>query len=357
MTILGPGLIDPRTFNSETFALYGPGDVVMDTGAGTLLNSGIHEDPYRLIDGPLRRDRVPGTYDMFFSGEAGISGVTASGIIGISGTVMYLQFTPSVPLAPNTAYEALLVGDNLAGTYLEGSGRYLGPTTWTSDAEFTQSGTASSGIAQVNSSYDRILPTTLFDEDTGYNDTYTVTIISGNPDGSPDFTWSKESSAGTYSSDGGGIHSLGSNLTFEFVGLTITGQVYTLETYIPKPLETTYSWRFVTSELDASTPPVVVTPGDTVIDSSGGSFIIQPSTDGPLKVIDSYPENLEYAVISELGYIRLQFNKPLAQGVYAVGNVDITSTPLLGLPTSEPPTSIIPGSLEVSGVYLTIHLP
>lgn len=356
LAVVGPSLVDPRSFTSETFAVYGPGDVVLEPGAGTILNSGIHDDPYRLVDGPLRRDRIDGDYDLFFSGTAGVSGLAASGTIGTSGVVVYLQFTPSEPLQPNTDYQAVLVGDDLSGSFLEGSGRYLGLTSWTSDAQFAQSGVASSGTLEVRSSYDRILPTALYDSDTGYNDTYTVTITSGHPDGAPKFTWEKASSAGTFSGQGAGIHDVGDNLTFEFEGRTVAGQVYTLDVYTPKPLEDTFVWTFNTSELDAVTPPSVPTPGDTLIDNSGGGFVITETSDDPLVVVAAYPEHLEYAVRADLPAVVLEFNKPLASGVINPSGILIELSPLAGMPNVTANDSFYPSGVEVSGKYLKLWL-
>ena len=33
----GPAFVDPLTWGSQTFALYGPGDVVLESGPGTIL--------------------------------------------------------------------------------------------------------------------------------------------------------------------------------------------------------------------------------------------------------------------------------------------------------------------------------
>lgn len=357
LKLVGPSLVDPRSFGSHTFAVYGPGDVVYDSGPGSILNSGIHDDPYRLVDGVLARDRVPGTYDIFFSGSQGVSGVSASGVIGTSGTAVYLQFTPTVPLNPNTTYEAVLVGDDLAGSYIEGSGRYLGVTTWTSDAEFSVSGTASSGTLQVVSSYDRILPTSEYDSDTGYNDTYTVTITSGHSDGAPKFTWSQASSPGTYPSEGAGVHDLGNNLTIQFEGEIAAGQVYTLDVYAPKPLEDTFTWRFTTSQLDASTPPSVPTPGDVVIDQSGGGFVVTPVSDDPLVLVATYPEHLDYAIREDMPAVVFEFNTELASGVTPdVQDVLVHLSPLAGMPNIEVNDSFYPSGIEVSGIYLKLWL-
>jgi hypothetical protein len=357
MAVVGPSLVDPRSFTSKTFAVYGPGDVVYDTGPGTLLNSGIHDDPYRLIDGVTIRDRLPGTYELFYSGSNGVSGLTASGTIGTSGVVVYMQFTPSEPMAPNTVYQAVLVGDDNAGTFLEGSGRYLGVTSWTSDASFAQSGTSSSGVLSVLTSYDRILPTTVYDSDNGYNDTYTVTITSGHPQGAPKFNWSQSSSVGTFIGDGDGVHDLGDNLTIQFSGNIITGQVYTLDTYIPKPLENTFVWTFNTSNLDASTPPSVPTPGDVIIDDSGAGFIISTATSEPLSVVEAYPDHLEYAVRQDLPAIVLEFNKTLASGVTTdVSGIQISISPLAGMPNITVNDSFYPSGIEVSGKYLKLWL-
>lgn len=359
LKLVGPSLIDPRSFGSQSFAVYGPGDVVYDTGPGSVLNSGLHDDPYRLIDGVLARDRVPGTYDVFFSGAQGVSGVgpNISGAIGVSGTAVYLQFTPSVPLNPNTEYQAVLMGDDIAGTYLEGSGRYLGVTSWTSASEFTQSGTASSGALGVVSSYDRILPTSEYDSDTGYNDRYTVTITSGHPNGAPKFTWQKASSVGTFPSEGAGLHDLGDNLLVQFSGNIQAGQVYTLDVYTPKPLETTYVWKFVTSELDASTPPSVPTPGDVVIDESGGGFVVAPVSDDPLVLVQTYPDNLDYAIREDLPAVVFEFNTELASGVTPdVSGILVHLSPLAGMPNITVNDSFYPSGIEVSGKYLKLWL-
>ena len=52
----GQSLVDPLTWGPQTFAVYGPGDVVLESGPGTILNSGLDDAPYPLLDGPLRRD-------------------------------------------------------------------------------------------------------------------------------------------------------------------------------------------------------------------------------------------------------------------------------------------------------------
>ena len=365
MTFVGPSLIDPRSFSSNTFAIYGPGDVVYDTGPGTILNSGIVDSPYTLIDGAVIREQVAGEYELYLSGVSGYSELHASGNIGVSGTKVTCLFTVNQPLSPNTIYEAVLVGDDLASGYLEGSGRYLGIQSWTSESYFTQSGTVSSGTLGVQSSYDRILPTTIYDSSTGYNDTYTVTITSGSDFGAPKFSWGKASVGGTYPGEGAGIHDLGDNLTVQFSGQSIVGQEYTLDTYVPKPLTTTYSWKFLTSELDSSVPPTIPTPESVVFDNTAaGEILISPisSTQEALKPLDTFPENYEYAVISGLQLVVFKFNKVLkpwlvTSGIITTTDFPLTITPLAGMPNiTMNEGTIYPNLVEISGVYLKLWI-
>lgn len=363
MLFTGPSLVDPRSFGEHTFAVYGPGDVVFDGGPGTILNEQVETNPYKLIDGEVVRERIPGTFELYLSGVSGVETLT-SGEIGTSGTIVWGQWTPSAPLKPNTQYEAVLVGDDFPSGYLEGSGRYLGVTSWTSDATFTQD-TASSGAITVLSSYDRILPTNIYDTNTGYMDTYTVTITSGNTTGTPEFTWEQSSVGGIYVAEGSGIHDVGDNLTFLISGTTVTGQVYTLDVFIPRPLETTYQWTFTTSELDTSAPPEVPTPESVIIDDTGGGLVLTPApstTSDTLKIVDSWPIDKEYAVVQDLPVIILEFNKELqpwlvTSGLISTTDFPLSKTPLMGMPnigvTAE---TVYPASLEVSGVYLKLWM-
>lgn len=364
MLFTGPSLIDPRSFGSSTFALYGPGDVVFENGPGTILNEQVETDPYKLIDGPVVRERIPGDFEIYLSGTGGLQTLT-SGQIGVSGTIVWGQFTPSVPLKPNTQYEAVIVGDDFPSGYLEGSGRYLGITSWTSDAQFAQSGTATSGTITVQTSYDRILPTNIYDSTTGYMDTYTITITSGHKTGQPKFTWEKESSVGTYSAEGSGIHDVGDNLTFLINGETLAGQVYTLDVFIPRPLEETYTWTFTTSELDASAPPTTPIPESVIIDETAGGTVLTPTTSTSidnLYIVDSWPVEWEYAVIQDLPVIILEFNKVLdpylvTSGIIGTDDFPITLSPLMGMPNLEVETqTVYPASLEISGIYLKLWM-
>lgn len=365
MTLIGPSLVDPRSWGSHTFAVYGPGDVVYDQGPGSILNSGLRDDPYTLIESVIIRDRIPGTYDLYFSGIGGTSPVTASGYIGVSGTKVYARWTPTVPLRPNTQYQAVLVGEDIANDYIIGSGRYLGVTSWTSDEYWTASGVQSSGNLKTITSYDRILPTAYYDTDTGYNDTYTIEVISGSTIGAPKFQWSQRSSVGTYTAVGSGIHSLGDNLGVLFSGIINSGTIYTLDVYVPRPLETTYQWTFTTATLDASVPPTIPTPPPVIINQVGGGLVITqtPQTAAPpLQVLETWPAKHEYAVVSGLPIIIINFNKPLKPWLVTSGlikNTDfpIKLSPLMGMPnTSVQSRTVYPASIEVSGSYLKLWM-
>lgn len=355
----GPSLIDPRSFSTRTFAVYGPGDVVTDTGAGTILNSGFVND-YQLIDGVVERDRVPGDYNIYLSGASGFTTLTASGYIGTSQTVL-CEFVPSVPFNAETQYTAVLVGDD-ESNLLFGSGRYLGVTSWTSNAEFSlTSGAATSGGLIVETSYDRILPTSEYISATGYNDTYHVTITSVDTDGIPTFSWSK-ASGGSYSGQGLGIHDLGNNLTFSFSGTIAANQKYSLDVYIPKPLEETYTWQFTTAQLNAVSPPATPTPGNVVIDNTGGGLVVTTYDETPLQLMRTWPENYEYAVVSGLPLIVLEFNKVLrddlvTSGIITTEDFPINIQPLAGMPNVvSNQGTIYPSGVEVSGKYIKLWL-
>jgi hypothetical protein len=358
LTFTGPSLIDPRSWGPSTFAVYGPGDVIYDTGPGTILNSGIATDPYKLIDGITLRERVSGTFSITISGT---SDYNISGYLGVSGTNVICTFVPGAPYRPNTQYEVVVVGDDEAGTYLEGSGRYLGVTSWTSNSYFTQSGPASSGICRVLTSYDNILPTPLWDIATGYNDTYSLAITSGSDIGAPQFLWSRAAYPGSYLGIGSGIHSLGFNLTLEFSGVIQSGQLYTLDVYIPKPLLTTYVWRFNTSEYDASEPPYIPVPPVTVIDETGGGFLITSGVPEELRVIDTWPTNLDYTIVSGLPCVIFQFNKTLdpylvTSGYINVNNFLVSVSPLAGMPNIQVNPSFYPSMIQISGIYMFLWL-
>lgn len=355
----GPSLIDPRSWGSHTFAIYGPGDVVYDQGPGTILNSGIVSNPYVLIDGVTLRERVTGNFSLTISGTGSYQ---VSGNIGISGTNVLGTFIPDAPLRANTEYEVVLVGDDNAGHFLEGSGRYLGITSWTSDATFTKSGVQGSGNISILTSYDRILPSIVYDSTTGYNDTYRIVITSGSNIGQPLYTWSQLASPGTYPGNASGIQTFGNNLTFQFSGIFQSGEIYSLDVYIPKPLLKTYTWKFATSELNTVTPPYVPQPPPTVVDNTGGGFLITSGvSDGGLKIVGTWPDNLEYAVISGLPCVVFQFNKELDPYLVISGKINISdfvirTSPLAGMPNIAVTPSFYPSQLQVSGAYLFLWL-
>lgn len=334
------GAVDPASWSDATFAVYGPGDIVTDTGPGTVLNeSGVFSSPYRLIDGATVRARISGSFS-----------------VAASGTNSVLTFAPANPLDPSTIYEAVLLGSDADA---------VGLVSWTSSGTFALSGTAGASPIAVAAPYSRTSRTTLYDPATGHNDVYTVTVVSGAL--GPTWTWSQASApTDVYPFSGRGTFRLGNDLQIAIdpSGAYFPGDVYTLDVYVPVPLSTTAVWSFVTSELDAATPPTVPTPGPIVVDVNGGGLVVSPAPSivaNPLRVVATYPENLEYAVPSGLQAIVIQFNKDLRQdlvvsGIITAADVPIILSPLLGLPNVYTNPSFVPSGLEVSGAYLKIWL-
>ena len=378
----GPAFVDPLTWGSQTFALYGPGDVVLESGPGTILNSGLEDSAFPLLDGPLRRDRVPGTFSISISGAngtaSGLDTSYVSGLMGQDGYYVLCQFSPTAPLLSNTEYQAVLVGDDSTGLIIEGVRRFEGLTSWTSPSGFVQTSSgintgATSGFVHVVNPYSKTLETSLYDSSTGYNDTYTITITSGHNVNAVQGTaisgfkyqWVQASTAGTNAEIVSGttdVHNLGNGLTVNFRGTFASGEIHQLDVYIPRPLAVTQIWKFSTGEISQfGTPPVEPQPISVVIDETAdGGFGVSTSetvSGTRFYVINSEPAHLEYDVATSTSFIRLQFNKVLSSGIYAVGNVDVSSTPLLGLPARAAASTITPSRLETSGAFLKIYLP
>jgi hypothetical protein len=369
----GQSLIDPLTWGSSSFALYGPGDVVLDTGPGTILNSGIGDYPYPLLDGPLRRDRCLGSFDLLISGTSGLA--TAESVMGGAGNFTLARFTPSAPLLPNTEYTAVVMGDD-AGTYLNATDRrFPGVTSYTSPSGFIQSGVLpgiTSGFIEVINPYNKTLQTNQYNPSTGLNDVYTITITSGSSLSGPllgkgfKYTWSQASSPGTYSAETSGtsdVHAFGDGLKVKFNNTFALGEVHELNTYIPKPLELSVVWKFSTGEIESfSTPPVESSVMSVVIDetSNGGYGVDTTIVDSErMYVVSTIPENLDYAVIQNIPYLALEFNKPFASGLHDPLKVSVSTTPLLGLgvePEAFGSTAITPSQLETSGNWLFIWM-
>ena len=374
----GQSLIDPLSWGASTFALYGPGDVVLESGPGSILNSGLDDAPYPLLDGPLRRDRCTGTYQVLISGTSGMA--TAESVLGGSGIVLG-RFTPDYPLNPNTTYVAVVVGNNASGILPAGDRRFLGITSYTSPSGFAQSGVinysgitpslsgATSGYIEVAQPYSKTLQTNQYNSSTGLNDIYTITIVSGTGNLEPGFKykWSKASSGGTFTATVSGAdlsdrHNLGDGLQIDFNGPFTSGEIHTLNTYIPKPLALSITWKFSTGEI-TSYGTIPTQPGaiSVVIDETAGGgwgvSTVAQTSGAQFYVIDSNPVHLEYDVATGLSYIELQFNKSISSGVYAVSNVALTCTPLLGIPAPVASSGITPTRLETSGAYLKIYLP
>lgn len=373
IVIGGQSLVDRLSWNNATFALYGPGDVVLDRGPGTILNSGLEDAPYPLLDGPLRRERVEGSFGLLISGTSGLA--TAEDVIGLSTSgLMLARFTPSVPLTPNTQYTCVLVGDDVGDLDTTSTLRFQGLTSYTSPSGFTRIAQgpnvgATSGYIQVVLPYSKTLQTNQYSSVTGQNDTYTITITSGTDDGTWGFQyiWSKASSPGNFTATVSGAnnedrHFYGDGLAVDFNGTFASGEIFTLNTYIPKPLAISYVWKFDTGTVsEFGTPPTEQPEISVVIDEStdgGWSVSTTEETSGAqFYVVSSDPAHLDYDEAVGLSYISLKFNKTLTSGDYAVSNVDVSSTPTLQLPAREAPTTITPTRLETSGYYLKIYLP
>jgi hypothetical protein len=352
LVFYGPSLIDPLTWNSGTFALYGPGDVVVESGPGTILNESIQTDPYSLIDGAIFRERVNGTYRVYTSGLPPVSGIVISGTLGTSGSVVLAEFIPDVPLNAYTQYTAVVVGEE-ALDWSTSSKVFPGVTSWTSAATFTPSGTVS-GLVTVLTPYTRTLPTAFYTSGSGYNDTYTLIISSGSTVGAPKFTWEQESLGSIYPSEGQGPHDLGEGLTFEFSGVFISGEQFSLDVYVPKPLEDNYVWSFTTSDISGSTPPTQPVEPQLIIDQTPGGGFGPVESVPDITIVDSIPDQMAYGVPSTLPYILLELNT-LVSGVDPAG-VLITQTPLLGMPNVSGGGTITPTTIEISGNFLKLWL-
>ncbi|TFH51807.1 MAG: hypothetical protein E4H01_00075 [Lysobacterales bacterium] len=355
LVFTGPSLIDPLTWNSGTFALYGPGDVVIESGPGTILNQDIQTDPYTLIDGAVFRERIDGTYRVYTSGLPPTSGIVTSGALGTAGSVIIAEFIPAVPLNAYTEYTAVLVGEE-ALSWSTSSMIFPGVTSWTSDAAFSGT-TATSGIVTVLTPYTRTLPTILHDSGTGYNDTYTLIVSSGSTIGAPKFTWEQTSDGAIYPSEGQGPHDLGEGLTFEFSGIFVSGEQYDLNVYIPKPLEDNFVWTFTTSNISGSTPPTEPDSPSLIIDLTpdGGMAPVSESS-VPLQLVNTWPDDLAYGVRTDLPLIMLEFNKELVSGSLDINKLQIRCTALLNMPNSSSTGLISPQTVEYSGVFLKLWL-
>lgn len=358
----GPSLVDPLSWGSRSFALYGPGDVVLETGPGTILNSGMDDAPYPLLDGPLRRDNIEGTFDIYVSGQAQASGVTTAGNLGVDGTYVIGLFTPSAPLNANTTYTAVIAGDDNID-FLTADRRYPGVTTWTSASGFSLTpAAATSGAISVLTPYQRNLQTNIYNASTGYNDTYTVTVTSGTGPYQTAFSWSKASSVGTYAFTVSGTEAIdfGYGLTTQFTGPFETGEVFELATYIPLPLLESVTWSFDTGTVSSYATPPSTPPAVSIVidDTATGGIGVGTSTNGvgQLRVISTWPPALDYDVDAQLPYISIEFNKTLTAGAISFDEVTVQTTPLLGLPTVQSPLGITPSMIETSGRFMTIWL-
>ena len=349
----GASLIDPLTFNSGTFAVYGPGDVVIEAGPGTILNQDIQSDPYKLIDGAVFRERIEGTCRVYTSGLPPTSGIQISGTLGVSGSLVIAEFIPAVPLNAYTEYTVVLVGEE-ALDWSTSSRVFPGVTSWTSAPAFSGT-TPTSGILTVLTPYSRILPSVLYDATSGYNDTYSIVITSGSTESAPKFTWERVSEGDIFSSEGPGPIDLGEGLTFVFSGIFEAGEQYDLDVYIPKPLELNYVWQFTTSDVSGSEPPVGGEEPNLIIDlTPGGGFgPVSAETDDVL-LLSSIPDQMDYGVPATLPYILLELNHEIS-GVNISG-IQIIQTPLLGMPNISGAGAITPTSIEISGSFLKLWL-
>lgn len=376
----GQSLVDPLTWGNQTFALYGPGDVVLESGPGSILNSGIADAPFPLLDGALRRDQIVGAYSTTISGANGVaSGIgDALAFLASSGLVL-LQFAPGQPLLPNTEYTAVLIGDDNAGLFFGGLRRFEGLTSYTSASGFAQSGVApgvTSGFIKVAHPYSKTLETGEHVSATGQNDTYTITIVSGSNTQAVQGTavsgfkyqWSQSSTPGTFSvtvSGSSDRNNLGNGLQIDFNGTFASGEVHELKVYIPKPLATSHVWKFSTGAIGLfTTPPVEPENIAVVIDETeAGGFGVDTTTElsgSQLFVVSTCPANLDYAVDEGIPFLSIEFNKVLNSGVWDPANVSVKSQPLLGI-GAEPgllsvQATVSPAMLETSGVFLKIWL-
>lgn len=359
----GAQLIDPLTWDNRTFALYGPGDVVLDAGPGTILNSGMSDAPYPILDGPLRRDRVEGDFNLFISGTSGLD--TAESIIGSGQPYVIGRFIPSVPLNPNTTYVVVILGDDGSVFVNDNERRFGGVTSYTSPSGFISTAPPTSGFIQVVRPYSRTLETSVYDATTGFNDTYTITITSGSGPYGFKYEWNKLSSPGNFNAIVSGttdVHDLGDGLRINFQGTFALGEIYELNTYIPQPLPSSTVWSFSTGDvLQYDTPPEEPPCISLIIDNTDdGGLVVDTTTDATsgtqFYVVGSDPANLDYDIDPNLGFIELEFNENILSGVYDVSNVEVTTTPILGISGSITPVTIVPTRLETSGKFLRIIL-
>jgi hypothetical protein len=298
--------------------------------------------------------------------------------MGASGNLVLCQFAPSAALLPNTEYTAVLIGDDSVGLFYGGDRRFEGLTSWTSPSGFTQTSSGintgvTSGFIQVAHPYSKTIQTNQYDAATGYNDTYTITITSGHNTVARQgmavsgfkYEWSQASSPGTFSATVSGTedrHNLGNGLQIDFNGTFASGEVHQLDVYIPQPMATSQVWKFSTGAISQfGTPPVE--PGniavviDETADGGFGVDTVAQVSGAQFYVVGSTPAHLAYDITTSLAYIQLEFNKNIATDNLNVGNVAVTSTPTLGIPTPEAASTITPTHLEVSGRYLKIYLP
>ena len=374
----GQSLVDPLTWGDQTFALYGPGDVVLESGPGSILNSGIEDAPYPLLDGALRRDQIEGNYSVSISGANGVvSGIgDAAAFLASSGLVL-LQFAPGQPLLPNTEYSAVLIGDDNAGLFYGSSRRFEGVTSYTSPSGFAISGGVGvpTGFISVAHPYSKTIQTSEYVAGTGQNDTYTITIVSGSNTQAVQgtavsgfkYTWSQASTPGTYSATVSGTsdrHNLGNGLQIDFNGTFTSGDIHQLDVYIPKPLAVSYVWKFSTGAITSfATPPVEPENIAVVIDeTAAGGYGVDTTTElsgSQLYVISTCPENLDYAIDEGIPYIAFEFNKVLTSGLWDPANVSVKTTPLLGIgvePSEFSASTVSAAMLETSGAWLKIWL-
>ena len=348
----GPSLIDPLTWNSGTIAVYGPGDVVIESGPGTILNQDIQTDPYTLIDGAVFRERIEGTYRVYTSGLPPVSGIVTSGALGVDGSLIIAEFLPAVPLNAYTEYTIVVVGEE-AISWSTSSRVFPGVTSWTSEGTFAPSGSAA-GLITVLTPYTRTLPTAIWVSGTDYNDTYSIIISSGSDIGAPAFTWEQISDGDIFTGEGQGPHDLGEGLTFLFSGVFVSGEQYDLDVYIPQPLELNYIWKFTTSDVSGNTPPVQPIEPTLIIDQTPGGGFGPVSSASDVLLVNSVPAQMDYGVPATLPYILLEFNTTLS-GV-DVSGLTISQSPLLGMPNISGGGTISPISVEVSGKFLKLWL-
>jgi len=334
------------------------------------------------LDGPLRRDLITGTYSVTISGAngtaSGLDTTFISGILGSANQFTLCQFTPSAPLLPNTEYTAVLVGNNTSGFFFGTDRRFEGLTGYTSPSGFKQTSSGintgvTSGFIQVAHPYNSTTQTNQYDAATGKNDVYTITIVSGHNTVARQgmavsgfkYKWSQASTPGEFDVTVSGTndrHVLPNGLQIDFKGTFASGEIHTLATYIPQLLTSSFIWKFSTGAVTSfATPPAEPDNISVVVDETDeGGFGVSTAaivSGSEFYVINSEPAHLEYDVSTGTAFVRLQFNKPLLSGVYPITNVQVQSTPLLGLPTPVAASDISPLRLETSGAFLKIYLP